>query len=486
MSASPLILWFRDDLRVTDHPALHAAAKSGRPIIALYILETDEPDYRAPGAASRWWLAGSLRAHAKRLKALGLTLSLKAGHALAVLPALAAECGAGSVFWTRRYGRAERIDKAIAGKLRQGGIEVRVFRGSLLHEPEDIRTGDGGAFRVFSPFFRAAGQKAGPELPLPAPGRLAGVAGIESERLEDWQLEPRHPDWAADMGEHWTRGEEGAGQRLSQFIERGLNGYAEGRDRPDQEHVSRLSPHLRFGEISPRQVRHAASAALSRKSGPASRDVEKFIAELYWREFSYHLLHEHPDLGSKNFQPRFDAFPWREDRHAIAAWQRGTTGYPMVDAGMRQLWRTGWMHNRVRMIVASFLVKHLLIDWRAGEAWFWDTLVDADPASNTASWQWVAGSGADAAPYFRIFNPVTQGQKFDPSGRYVRSFVPEIEGLPDADIHAPWKASLLDLKSAGVTLGKTYPAPFVDHALARERALAAFGRTQKNAGATAT
>jgi deoxyribodipyrimidine photo-lyase len=277
----------------------------------------------------------------------------------------------------------------------------------------------------------------------------------------------------------WTRGEDGARERLYAFLDSGAEGYAAGRDRPDQEHVSRLSPHLRFGEISPRQVWHAMRAAAERKRPPGARDREKFIAELYWREFCHHLLHHFPDLATKNFQPRFDRFPWRKDSKALKAWQRGETGYPLVDAGMRQLWRTGWMHNRVRMVCASFLVKHLLIDWRAGERWFWDTLVDADPANNPANWQWVAGSGADAAPYFRIFNPTTQGETFDPRGRYVRAFVPELAEVPDNEIHAPAKAPAGTLAAAGLRLGRDYPAPIVDHAAARARALEAFAKTRE-------
>jgi deoxyribodipyrimidine photo-lyase len=311
-----------------------------------------------------------------------------------------------------------------------------------------------------------------PHPPVPAPKKLPPlVEGIASEPVEDWKLEPTRPDWAGGLRESWTPGENEARERLADFLD-DIRGYADNRDRPDKPATSRLSPHLRFGEIGAAGIFHAARFASDQ--GAPSRDIEKFLSELGWREFSYHLLNHFPDLGTKNLQSRFDAFPWRDDDKALRAWQRGRTGYPIVDAGMRELWHTGWMHNRVRMVCASFLIKHLLIDWRRGEEWFWDTLVDADPANNTASWQWVAGSGADAAPYFRIFNPVLQGEKFDPDGAYVRHWVPELAKLSDKFVHKPWLASPLELAEAGVTLGKSYPQPIVDHDMARKRALAAF------------
>jgi deoxyribodipyrimidine photo-lyase len=459
MDKSPLLVWFRDDLRVTDHPALAAAAKTGQPIVALYLLEEGKR-LRPLGAAARWWLAGSLRTHAARLQSLGVPLILRRGPAEQAIPALAREAEVTRVHWTRRYGHAEQIDRAVAGKLRADGIAVHGYGGSLLHEPEDVQTKDGGAFKVFTPFMKAARALVAPKAPIAALKKLEAVRGIASDKLESWSLEPAKPDWAAELRETWTPGEDGAQKRLYDFLDGGIKGYAEGRDRPDQEHVSRLSAHLRFGEISPRQIWHAAQAARQR-SDVAARDIEKFITEIYWREFSYHLLHRFPDLATGNFQPRFDKFPWRKDAKALRAWQRGQTGYPLVDAGMRQLWRTGWMHNRVRMVCASFLVKHLLIDWREGERWFWDTLVDADPANNPASWQWVAGSGADAAPYFRIFNPETQRKKFDPQSDYVRRYVPELA------------------ETAGQSpLANGYPQPIVEHTRARARALEAFGKTR--------
>jgi deoxyribodipyrimidine photo-lyase len=311
-----------------------------------------------------------------------------------------------------------------------------------------------------------------PPSPLPAPKKLIAGPRLASDALESWQLEPARPDWAGDLRESWKPGEAAAQRRLNAFLTN-IAGYASEHDRPDRDGTSRLSPHLRFGEISPRQVWHAARFAAAEHPRLAS-DIDKFLSELGWREFCRHLLYDVPDLAERNLQSSFDAFPWKRDAKALRAWQRGQTGYPIVDAGMRELWHTGVMHNRVRMVVASFLVKHLLIDWRDGEKWFWDTLVDADAGSNPANWQWVAGSGADAAPYFRVFNPILQGEKFDPDGEYVRRWVPELARLPDKMIHQPWEATPLELASVGVELGKTYPHPIVDHKAGRERALQAY------------
>jgi deoxyribodipyrimidine photo-lyase len=339
----------------------------------------------------------------------------------------------------------------------------------LLREPWTLATQSGTPFRVFTPFWRALRERGAPPSPLPAPNHLTAHAwprGLARTTLDALELEPKNPDWAAPLRAVWRRGEAGAQAALRQFLEHGLRDYVEGRDRPHQEATSRMSPYLRFGHISPRQLWHAAPAA------------DKFLSELGWREFSYYLLFHSPDLATRNWQPAYDAMAWRHDKPALRAWQRGQTGYPLVDAGMRQLWQTGWMHNRVRMVAASFLIKHLLLDWRLGEAWFWDTLVDADPASNPASWQWVAGSGADAAPYYRIFNPVLQGRKFDPAGAYVRRWVPELAALPAALIHEPWTAKPAALRAAGVRLGQTYPLPIVDHDAARARALTAWQATR--------
>lgn len=472
MTKPPVVVWFRDDLRLSDHPALSAAADSGRPVVCLFVLEDGTPNRRDHGGASRWWLAQSLKALEKDLRNKGNSLVLRRGRAEDVLPAVAKATAAGKVVWTRRYDAGGiAIDTAVKAQLRREGVEAASFPGNLLREPWQVKSAAGDPLRVFSPFWRAHQRLDAIEPPIRAPRTIPPLHGsIDGELLADWALEPSRPNWAAEFPDEWTPGEAGAQAALAAFMEGGLDGYAEERDRPDRASTSRLSPHLRFGEISPRQIWHAVQIAAGMDGG---RDVAKFLAELGWREFSYHLLFHWPDLAEANFQSRFDAFPWREDKALLAAWQKGATGYPIVDAGMRQLWRTGWMHNRVRMVAASFLVKHLRIDWRAGERWFWDTLVDADPANNPASWQWVAGSGADAAPYFRIFNPMLQGAKFDPRGDYVRRWLPELADLPADVIHAPWEAPRQVLERAGVRLGETYPRPVVDHDTARGQALAA-------------
>jgi deoxyribodipyrimidine photo-lyase len=334
--------------------------------------------------------------------------------------------------------------------------------------------------KVFTPFWRAARALGDPPAPLAIPEtllfkQLDVKTTLPSLSLEDLNLKPTKPDWSQEMAAEWQPGEKNAAAQAHLFLEERARGYSDNRNRPDMPATSKLSPHLRFGEISPRQIWHATRSAFETgKTKAPESDLDKFLAEIGWREFSYHLLFHFPKLGSENFLPRFDAFPWEENSTSLLAWQKGQTGYPIVDAGMRELWRTGWMHNRVRMITASFLIKHLMIDWRRGEEWFWDTLVDADPASNAASWQWVAGSGADAAPYYRIFAPVVQGEKFDPNGEYIRKYVPELSRLPNSLIHKPWEAPHPILKAAGITLGTTYPRPIVDHKAARERALEAF------------
>jgi deoxyribodipyrimidine photo-lyase len=485
-SEAPALVWFRDDLRVADNPALTRAVSSGRPVVALYVLDEVSPGIRSPGGARRWWLHHSLTALAADLARLGIALVLRRGAAGAIVPALATALGAGLVTWNRRYRAAEiELDRAVKAELAAKGHAPESFQAHLLHEPWSVRSKVDEPFRVFTPFWRSACAGAEPRAPLPAPARVHGLqAAPASDRLEDWALTPTRPDWSGGIAAAWTPGEAGAAARLRTFLDDEFAGYAEQRDRPDLPSTSRLSPHLAFGEISPFQIRQAACHAVeSGRSAASRRDLDKFLAELGWREFSYHLLGQFPDMERQNIQPRFDAFPWQPDPVLLSAWQRGRTGIPMVDAGMRQLWQTGWMHNRVRMICGSFLVKHLLQDWRAGEAWFHDTLVDADPASNPASWQWVAGSGADAAPYFRVFNPVLQGEKFDPDGAYVRRFVPELAGLPSTYLHAPWTAPAALLAAAGIRLGSTYPRPVVDVAAGRDRALAAFDQLKSSQSA---
>lgn len=479
---TPVIVWFRNDLRLSDHPALAAAVATQRPIVCLFVHDEDSAGMRPLGRASRWWLAQSLRALDGETRRRGGRLALRRGAAAAIVPAVAAQIGANSVFWNSRYDQPGiAVDRGVQDRLAAAGVTAQAYQANLLFEPDRLRTRAGTPFSVFTPFWRQARMLPAPRAPLPAPRKIIAGPSCPSENLDDWHFEPREPDWAGGLREAWTPGEAGARARAATFFDEILPGYAARRDRPDHDATSRLSPHLRFGEISPFQLWHAALAAGEDARGQqaSTNDIEKYLSELGWREFSYHLLHHFPALAQRNVQPRFDGFAWLRESPDLAAWQRGRTGYPLVDAGMRQLWATGWMHNRVRMVAASFLVKHLLVDWRAGEAWFWDTLVDADPAANPASWQWVAGSGADAAPYFRVFNPMLQAEKFDPRGNYIRAWIPELTALSDAAVHAPWKAPADALARAGVTTGRTYPAPIVDHAVARARALAAYSRLRE-------
>ena len=459
----PIIVWFRQDLRLADHPALAHAAARGR-VVPVFVFD-DSPSGPSRGA-SRWWLHHSLVSLRESLQGLVLLR----GAPATVLPQLAQRVAAQAVVWNRHYEPRARADEQALGRtLSRHGIAHEGFRGNLLWEPGQIKTQDGEAFKVFTPFWRAC-LKAPVAECLPAPrARLFNLSGL-GESLGAWRLLPHSPDWAARFGEHWSPGERGAWQRLREFLAAGLLGYDELRNRPDHPGVSRLSPHLHFGELSPRQIWREVRAVLGRD--PDFRnDGEKFLAEIGWREFSYQLLVQFPQLPRRNWRAQFDRYPWLINRPHLAAWQHGQTGYPLVDAGMRELWQTGYMHNRVRMVAASFLIKHLRIHWRTGAAWFRDTLVDADLANNAANWQWVAGSGADAAPYFRIFNPVEQGRRFDPEGSYVRRWCPELSQLPAAYLHAPFAAPPPVLQAAGVTLGKSYPEPIVEHRAARAAAL---------------
>ena len=482
-SDRPALVWLRDDLRLADNPALQAAVESGGPVFCFYVHDAKPKTARPLGGAARWWLHHSLTALAKDLKARGADLHVFTGPEAETVERIAKALEAGAIHWNRRYdGPGIETDKTLKAAFRERGVSAESHKGHVLYEPWDVTGKSGGPMKVFTPFWRAARETGEPRGPLAAPKRIPGAdwpegAEIAPVSIDALALLPTRPDWSGGLHEEWTPGEEGAAARLTQFLEGGFDGYAEDRNRPDMASTSMLSPHLRFGEISPRQIWHAAVAAVeSSRTSALRRDLDKFLSEVGWREFAYHLLFHNPDLATKNYQQRFDAFPWAPDDALLKAWQRGRTGYPIVDAGMRQLWTTGWMHNRVRMIVASFLIKHLLIDWRMGEKWFWDTLVDADPANNAASWQWVAGSGADAAPYFRIFNPILQGEKFDPKGEYVRRWVPELASLRTELIHKPWTAQAGVLAGAGIRLGQTYPRPVVDHDKARQRALEAFGQ----------
>ncbi|MBX3099439.1 MAG: deoxyribodipyrimidine photo-lyase [Salinibacterium sp.] len=436
---SPSIVWLRDDLRLADNPALTAAAERGEPVILVYVLDEESSEVRPLGAASKWWLHHSLAA-------IGPQLVLRRGRAEDVLSALVAEVGGGAVFWNRRYGAAREIDARLKRHLRDAGVDVRSFQANLLIEPWTLTSGSGGPYRVFTPFWKAARELRFRD-PLPAPSEIEWDAtGSNREDLDDWGLLPTQPDWASGLREAWHPGEAGAHDQLEQFVDERLADYHR-RDEPAIDSTSRLSPHLRFGEISPFQIWERLHGAMSPE---ARANVPKFLSEVGWREFNWSILFHSTELAERNYRPAYDAFPWSlPDPKELAAWHQGRTGIPLVDAGMRELWTTGTMHNRVRMVVASFLVKNLLIDWRVGEKWFWDTLVDADEASNPANWQWVAGSGADAAPYFRVFNPELQRAKFDRDGRYVSRWVPEV-GTP------------------------LYPRPIVDLAETRKQALEAY------------
>ncbi|MEN6542580.1 deoxyribodipyrimidine photo-lyase [Parvibaculum sp.] len=471
----PVIVWFRHDLRLADNPALAAAVATGDEILPLYILD----DATSLGGASNWWLHGSLDALAGELARRAAPLVLRRGPAADVLPALAAETKASAVFWNRCYEPLSIArDKALKQALVASGIEVKSFNGGMLAEPWELQTGSGGPYKVFTPFWRSLAARAPFAAPLPAPKKLRAAAHFPSDDLSRWNLRPAKPDWAGGLRAAWRPGEKHAAARLSFFLDELVAGYATMRDFPAMEGTSRLSPHLHFGEISPRQVWAAADAA-SHATPDAASGVMSFLREVGWREFTHHLIYHWPEMVDHAWKPEFEEFPWAHDDALLAAWRRGRTGYPIVDAGMRELWSTGYMHNRVRMIAASFLVKDLLIHWRRGAEWFEDTLVDADLANNRAGWQWVAGSGADAAPYFRIFNPVTQGEKFDADGQYIRRYVPELARLDNRHIHRPWEAPPATLAAAGIELGATYPKPIVDHARARERALAALASIKK-------
>ena len=453
------LVWFRDDLRISDNPALAAAADRGDDIVACYVFDEDTDGMRPLGGASKWWLHHSLVALEESLDDLGVPLVLRRGAAGDVIPALVQEASADAVVWNRRYGLAERTaDAALKESLGHQGVDVTSYQANLMFEPWEVTSGAGEAYKVFTPFWRACLATRTPRRPLPAPTSLHGPR-LESDDLGEWGLLPTKPDWAQGLRDTWTPGENGAHRRLDLFLDASLRGYKDNRNLPGVQGTSMLSPHLRFGEISPFEVYHAAQG---QKDSSIADDIRVYGSELGWREFSWQLLYFNPELATVNYRPEFNAFAWEISTDAeLEAWQRGRTGYPLIDAGMRQLWEIGWMHNRVRMATASFLIKNLMIDWRVGERFFWDCLVDADAASNAASWQWVAGSGADASPYFRIFNPVLQSKKFDPDGKYLTRFVPELENAEN--IHEPWKGSVSD-----------YPAPIVDLKESRERALSAY------------
>lgn len=461
------IVWFRQDLRLGDNPALTEAAEAGRKILPIYILDDKNAGPWKLGAAKRVWLHHSLQSLSQSLDG---KLSVYCGAAEDILQSLCEQYDVEGVYWNRCYEpwRIKR-DTKIKEQLDEAGIDALSFNGSLLWEPWEVSKPDGTPYRVFSPFYyRGCNAAAPPRQPLPVPEALDLTQDSDAGGLDCLKLLPVDPRWDEAMMDAWAPGEEGALERANDFIDEGLNGYKAGRDFPTKPNTSRLSPYLQTGEISPNTVWHAA-----RDVGEGT-DLKHFCSELGWREFSYYLLYHFPTITHENHQQKFDHFPWHDDPEGLTAWQRGQTGVPIIDAGMRQLYQTGYMHNRIRMVVGSFLVKNLMIDWRDGEKWFWDTLVDADLASNSASWQWVAGSGADAAPYFRIFNPVSQAQKFDKQGGYIREYVPELAALPDKHLAAPWEAPEDVLKEAGIVLGETYPQPVVNLKTSRQQALDAF------------
>lgn len=465
-----IIHWFRQDLRLSDNPAFAAAVQQGS-VLPIYILDDVNAQKNAMGGASRWWLHHSLMALQASLNG---ALAVYEGDAKQILPHLVKRLGVKAIYWNRCY-EPWRIarDKEIRSLLEEMGVSARSFNSALLWEPWEVKKKDGTPYQVFTPFYRhGCLQAPTPREPLAAPSHLKLLKDDEAQTIDDLNLLPT-TRWDKQLEPHWQIGETAAQKRLASFLKKELPHYKDGRNFPAHAAVSRLSAHLHFGEISPNQAWYAV------QSQEPTVNTSTFCTELGWREFSHHLLYYHPTLPHENLQKKFDAFPWQRAPQALKRWQQGQTGYPIVDAGMRELWQTGYMHNRVRMIVGSFLVKNLRIDWREGERWFWDCLVDADLANNSASWQWIAGCGADAAPYFRVFNPITQGEKFDAAGEYTRRFVPELKHLPDKYLFAPWKAPEAVLRKAGIVLGETYPEPMVDAAQSRILALEAFASLKR-------
>ena len=466
------IFWFRQDLRLADNPGLSEAISKGI-VLPIYIYDDINSNEYEMGSASKWWLHNSLE---KLNDSLNNKLSVYKGDALKILESLTKSYDVESISWNRCYEpwRIKR-DKNIKSEIEKKGIEVNTFNGSLLWEPFNILKTDGTPYRVFSPYYRKGCLNAAPpRIPLKSP-EISSLFKDEYNELtiEDLSLIPK-VHWFDEMEKLWKPGEVGAQEKLYDFLDDGLFGYKEGRNFPSQKNVSQLSPHIHLGEISPNQVWYAAKQKEDETG--IEKDLAHFLSELGWREFSYNLLYHFPTLPRENLQKKFDNFPWQENTDFSDKWKKGHTGYPIVDAGMRELWQTGYMHNRVRMIVGSFLVKNLLLHWHEGEKWFWDCLIDADLASNSASWQWVAGSGADAAPYFRIFNPISQGIKFDPEGEYTKKFLPELRDLPIKYLYSPWEAPADVLEQANIKLGENYPKPIVDLKESREKALDAFDK----------
>ena len=468
------VMWFRQDLRLADNPALTNALEDGK-TLPIFILDNVNSKEHVNGAASKWWLHHSL---IKLNKSLKNKLCFFTGNPIDILDEIHKQFEISNIFWSRCYEpwRIKR-DKKIKKYFSDQNVNVNTFNGSLLWEPWNIAKKDGTPYKVFTPYYRKGCLNSDkPRMPLPAPN-LSNLISIDNHdlKIEDLELMPKH-NWYNKMISLWSPGEEGAHSKIEEFISNGLNNYKEGRNFPSNQNVSQLSPHLHFGEVSPNQVWYRAKT----KEGKLGikKDLDHFLSELGWREFSFNLLYHFPFLPKENLQKKFDNFPWDNDKDKLKKWQKGLTGYPIVDAGMQELWQTGYMHNRLRMVVGSFLVKNLLLHWHHGERWFWDCLIDADLASNSAGWQWIAGSGADAAPYFRIFNPITQGQKFDPDGKYTRKYLPVLNDMPDKFLFNPWEAPEDVLRSAGVKLGENYPLPIVEIGSSRQKALEAFATTK--------
>ena len=468
------VMWFRQDLRLADNPALTNALEDGK-TLPIFILDNVNSKEHVNGAASKWWLHHSL---SKLNKSLKNKLCFFVGNPIDILDEIHKQFEISNIFWSRCYEpwRIKR-DKKVKKYFNDQNVNVNTFNGSLLWEPWNIGKKDGTPYKVFTPYYRKGCLNSDkPRMPLPVPN-LSNLISIDNHdlKIEDLELMPNH-NWYNKMISLWSPGEEGAHSKIEEFISNGLNNYKEGRNFPSNQNVSQLSPHLHFGEVSPNQVWYRAKT----KEGKLGikKDLDHFLSELGWREFSFNLLYHFPFLPKENLQKKFDNFPWDNDKDKLKKWQKGLTGYPIVDAGMQELWQTGYMHNRLRMVVGSFLVKNLLLHWHHGERWFWDCLIDADLASNSAGWQWIAGSGADAAPYFRIFNPITQGQKFDPDGKYTRKYLPVLNDMPDKFLFNPWEAPEDVLRSAGVKLGENYPLPIVEIGSSRQKALEAFATTK--------
>ena len=476
------VLWFRQDLRLHDNPALNAAIATGKPVVPAYIWAPEEEGHWQPGAASRWWLHHALKSLDESLTKLGAPLIIRLGSSLETLMELVKETDADTVIWNDRYEPlALQRDSKLREQLQRVGVKVATFNSTLLFEPDQIVSKSGGPYKVFTAFWNRCSEES-VACPLPTPRELEGLPKQpNSIDLTELKLLPTIK-WDSGIKLHWAPGEAQSLQRLEDFLDESIHNYNDGRNLPAEDDTSRFSPYLHFGELSVRQAWHAIKDRLQKKRGTPGFDPSSarvFMRELGWREFAYHILINFPHTTDMSMHAAFDRLPLPVDHDILHAWQKGQTGYPIVDAGMRELWHTGWMHNRMRMIAASFLTKHLLQPWQAGAEWFWDTLVDADLANNSMGWQWVAGSGVDAAPFFRIFNPVLQGEKFDPRGEYVRRWVPELNGLPDRVIHTPWKATSEQRQQAGLAAGD-YPFPIVDHAMARHRALEAFALIRGN------